>query len=304
MLTKRSYNTVTWIDLESPSKSEVRQIMAEYALHPLVANELLTPSLRDRIDAFPGYLYVILHFPSTHTHGESREQEVDFIIGKNFLISAHYRSIDSVAEFAKLFEIEGMLEPAKKLGGGLVFYYLLRTFYETLARDVDTIENDLKTIGERIFSAEGSALVREITDVEHTLLEFNHVVRPHRGIFESLEFERSSKIFFGTDAQRYMSSIASEYARIQLVLESAREMTTSLRETNSALLSTRTNDIMKRLTIMSFIVMPMTFISSIFQMSSPYLPFINKPYGPYAIFAIMLLSAAFTFAYFKRKGWI
>lgn len=85
MLTRYTHEGVTWIDLESPRKDEVRLLMEEFDIDPLTAEELLLPTAKPRVDAFPHYCYLILHFPALRHAGSNKEQEVDFIIGKNSL---------------------------------------------------------------------------------------------------------------------------------------------------------------------------------------------------------------------------
>src|SRR3989344_6994066 len=130
MLTRREYKGLTWIDLESPTEAELKQVADEYKIHPLVVGELTQPSLRSKVDLYNEFIYLILHFPICQLcygqKGESQTdtEEIDFVIGHDFLITAHYQPIAGVSEFAAVFQA-GQLEDRgqSKTHSGLLFYH-------------------------------------------------------------------------------------------------------------------------------------------------------------------------------------
>src|SRR3989338_6634843 len=111
MLTKYTHNNITWIDLESPTKDEVHKIMEEYSIHPVVAGGLLWPKIKQRFNIFDNYIYIILLSPVfRHTQGSQQNQEVDFIVGKDFIITTRYDTIDPLHNFSKVFEVNSLLD--------------------------------------------------------------------------------------------------------------------------------------------------------------------------------------------------
>ena len=128
MIHRYTYKQLVWIDLENPTSEEVREIMQEYDLHPTVAQEILLPTANPRVEIYSNFIFIILHFPAIkHTHSGDSNQEVDFIIGKNFLITIRYDSIDSVAKFSKIFEVNSILDRIN-MGAhtGFIFYYMIK----------------------------------------------------------------------------------------------------------------------------------------------------------------------------------
>ena len=93
MKTVHRYKSLTWVDLESPTTEEVRSIMGEYNVDPLVGEELLTPTVRPKVDLYPNLIYMILHFPAL-AHMARSTREIDFVIGKEFIITTHYGPIE------------------------------------------------------------------------------------------------------------------------------------------------------------------------------------------------------------------
>ena len=107
MLTRYAQHNLVWIDLVSPTPPEVRALMKEFDLDPLIAEELLLPSFKSKVERRNDALYVILHFPALRagdpTGGSAQrpEQEIDFIIGKHFLITTRYETIEPLHSFAR-----------------------------------------------------------------------------------------------------------------------------------------------------------------------------------------------------------
>src|SRR3989338_6377000 len=127
MISTYNNKDLTWIDLESPTRDEVRSVMEQYDIHPLVGNELLTPTEHPKVDLYDRYIYLVFHFPAvSHKHGSETRQEIDFIVGEKFIITTHYDLIDPLHEvvmervnevvmggndeFLKVFEVSTLLD--------------------------------------------------------------------------------------------------------------------------------------------------------------------------------------------------
>src|SRR5450830_1047352 len=105
MITTQKMGDITWVDVLTPTKDEVLQLQKNYKLNDAVTHDLIIPTFMPRIDECDEHLYTVLHFPANkHSHRESA-QEVDFIIGKNYLITVRYDTIDALFLLYKSFEV-------------------------------------------------------------------------------------------------------------------------------------------------------------------------------------------------------
>lgn len=306
MISRYTYKDLVWVDVESPTQEEVRALMEEFDIHPLAADELLEPTLRPKVDLYPNFIYLILHFSLiSHKHEGGNDQEVDFIVGKNFLITTHYGLIDPLNEFSKIFEVNSILEKSD-MGkhAGFLLFYLLKELYKMLDRELDHISHDFSHIENRIFAGDERDMVNDISHLNRDLLNFKQTLRPHKEVLES--FEIAGAKLFGEDFTYYLRTLTGEFYRISALLDGHRETLAELRDTNDSLLTTKTNDIMKTLTIMAFIVLPLTFIEQMFSMSTAAeLPFAKDPNSFWIINAVMLLTAVLLYSYFRFfKKWM
>lgn len=304
MISRYTYKDLVWVDVQSPTQEEVRALMEEFDIHPLVADELLGPTLRPKVDLYPEFIYLILHFPTiSHKHDGGEDQEIDFIIGKKFIITAHYDLVDQLHEFSKVFEVNSILDKSN-IGhhAGFILYYILKDLYKMLDGELDHINHDFNEIQSKIFSGKERDMVNSISHLNRDLLNFKQILRPHKEVLES--FEVAGTKFFGEEFSYYLRTVVGEYYKIASILDGHRETVLDLRDTNDSLLTTKTNDIMKLLTIMSFTMLPLSFIASIFGMNTIHNPIIGNPNDFWIISGGMFIAGIFLVGYFRFRKWL
>lgn len=291
-----------WVDLVAPSASEVRAVMKEFDLDPKIAEELLVPSFKPKVQKHGDTIYLILHFPALRSVSPRPEQEIDFCIGKNFLITTRYENIDPLHSFAKSFEVNNVLGRGGATHGGHLFVAMARSLYEALGDECSSMRQQLQGIEERIFRGDERGMVVELSHVGRTIHDFRESLMPHQEMLSS--FEPVASRFFGTEFVYYVRELMGVYSRIGATLEHLRASLNEMRETNNSLLTTKQNEIMKTLTIMAFVTFPLTLISSVFGMNTTYLPIVGMRGDFWIIVGTMVALATAFFIYFKRKGWL
>lgn len=304
MITTYKHKKLTWINLEAPTVEDVESLMKKYSIPPLVAQELLHPTMRPRVEAHPNVLYLILHFPIFDPKKQGSEgREVDFIIGKNFLITTHYTTIDPLHEFSKMFEVNSILDKSN-IGdhAGFLTFYILRKLYDFSLRELDHINEKIEIIEENVFNNNEKDMVEIISTVNRDLLNFRQAIKPHKEILASLE--RTGTKFFGDEFSYYLTNVTGEYFKVANQMDLHKETLMDLRETNDSLLSTKTNEIMKILTIMAFVTFPLSLIAGIFGMNTKTLPIVGMPGDFWIVIGAMVGITVLMFVYFKKKKWM
>lgn len=305
MLSSYKHKNLTWIDLESPTPDEVKSLMRKYSIHPLVAEELLKPTLRPKVDVYKNFIYLILHFPIfEHERKTSISYEIDFVIGKNFLITAHYKSIAPLHEITKIFEVGSMLgEDHFTKNTGVLVFFIIRQLYEFALRQLDHIQLKIDGIEENMFKDYEQEMVEVISCVRRDILDFQRSVYSHESILNSLG--RAGEKFFGPDFIHYTNNMIGELIRIKSLLENCKATIESLQATNDSLLTDKTNDIMRTLTVMAFATFPLMLFAALFGMSNMVsTPIVGTKGDFWIILGLMLIAAGAMFVFFKRKKWL
>lgn len=304
MISRYTYKDLVWVDVLSPTPEEVRLLMDEFNIHPLVAEELLVPTLRSKVDLYHDFIYLILHFPTiSHKHDGGRDQEIDFIIGNKFIITAHYDFVDQLHEFSKEFEVNSILEKSN-IGdhSGFILFYILKDLYKMLDGELEHISHDFNEIQAKIFSGNERDMVNSISHLNRDLLNFKQILRPHKEVLES--FEIAGTKFFGVDFSYYLHTIVGEFYKISSILDGHRETLLDLRDTNDSLLTTKTNDIMKLLTVMSFTMLPLSFVAAIFGMNTTHMPIVGQPNDFWILLGAMVIAGVFLAGFFRFRKWL
>ncbi len=303
MISRYEYQGLIWVDLESPTREEALHIMEEFNLPQLVAEELISNTARSKVDLYDELMYVILHFPlMSPRQNHSAVQEIDFVIGKKFIITTRYEAVDPLHKFSKIFEVNSMLgKHAFASHGGIVFMQMIKELYRHSTEELETLTKTLTEIENGIFRGKENNMVRTISLAARRLLDFRQAMRFHKDILSS--YEAASKQFFGSEYGYFASAMIAEYNKVYSLLESHRDALSELRKTNDSLLTTKTNEIMKTLTIMTFIMLPLTLITGIFGMNAEF-AFIRSFRDFFFIISVMTITGLVMFLFFKIKRWL
>ncbi|MES2213244.1 MAG: CorA family divalent cation transporter [Patescibacteria group bacterium] len=304
MITRYTYDSETWVDVDHGTPEEIGELMDTYKIHPFIAKELTSATRKARIEYRDTYVYCILHFPAfKHTHGTDENQEVDFIIGKNLLITARYDTIDAFHKYGKTLEVKEVLENnLNDKRTCAIFIDLLRELYSAMFEEFEYIEDMTEEITSRIFAGKEREMVVSISEVTRTLLDFKKVTDLHFEILESLH--HNGREMFGDRFCEDMESIIVDYRKISTTIRSNLEMLRELRDTNNSLLTAKQNETIKQLTVVGSIILPLNLIAVIFGIRAHDLPIVNGPHASLIILGIMIASVAITLSFIRHKKWL
>jgi magnesium transporter len=275
MIRKYKSGGLTWIDLYSPTNEEIQQVSSEYHVHPMVAHELTIPTLRPKVDFYENFIYLILHFPSVERMSEGvSDQEVDFVVGKDFIITARYGEVDAFLAFSKAFEVESILEKGS-IGkhSGYIFYAMISRVYEALLHRIEGLKEEAINIESEIFKGKEKEMVMKISILSRCLLDFKRAISLHNEILTS--FESVAIRFFGEDFRFHLRKLIGDYFKVDHSIKNTMEFISELRETNNALLTTKQNQITQRLTVIAFIALPLTIFTALLQIETNARPIIG-----------------------------
>jgi magnesium transporter len=307
MINKNNYKDIVWVDLENPKPEEIRDIIEEYNISPIVAEELLSPTLRPKVDVHKDFMYLILHFPTAHSHKEPQKvkktQEIDFLIGKNFIITVHYDSVDELHAFEKVFEVNSILNKNDMSEhAGYVFYFMIQHLYKDMMNKIESVGDLLADVEAEIFAGKEKQMVIELSKLNRIILTFKESFLAHKQVLES--FEIAGEKFFGKEFKYNLRSILGEYYKVNSTINSTKSYLEELRSTNDSLLSTKQNEIMKVLTIMAFITFPLTVIAGLFGMNTIATPILGIENDFWIIIGIMGAMTISFYVWFRFKKWL
>ncbi len=304
-MTTIKHNNITWINLISPSVKEINEVGEEYPIHPLVAEELTSLTMRSKVDIYPDNLYFVLHFPAIN---QAPGCEIDFVIGRDFLITVHYSESYALEKLAKnMSRKENLREQYFTNKASSLALKILKELYDSAMHQIDEIHIKTNKLESKIFDGDEKENLRKISLIKRDILDFQRSFYLHGNVLASFEqsFKQNNhEDFFEPEFKNYLNALIGEHAQIKNLIQNNKETINTLHDTNESILSNKTNEVMKILTIMAFITFPLMLLSSVFGMNTISTPILGMKGDFWIITSAMFLATFTMFVVFKIKKWL
>jgi magnesium transporter len=305
MIYRQEYRGGVWVDLEQPTEEEVHQITQEFSISRQIEKEILSPTPSPLVAADGGATLLVLHFPSHNAEdGDADNQEIDFIVGSDFIVTVRYEVVAPLYHLKKLLETQALVSGKDSLTTDALLEVLFAHLYASVRDHTNHIASHLERVERGMFDHHERETVRSISIVSREFLhaeaalanQEESLVRFFKTLVERGMFDPS----FAERAER----ILAERTQVARLITTLRAVATELRETNNALLSAKQNEVIKILTVVSFIFLPLALIAKIFAMKAKDMPFVDAPNGFWIIIGIMFIVALLLTLFVSRKHWI
>src|SRR3954451_18350528 len=296
---------LTWIHLESVEPEIVNQLRARFGWHPLDVEDVLSKRQRPKIDDYAdeGYLFGILHFPAYDKSIQRlNAAELDFFLGPDYLVTLPNVELLPVTRlFRRCAEDESFRGDLFAKGSGRLVYEVLDDLYDYCFPILDKIGHKLDRIEDDIDDLRSEEIVRDISKVKQEIISYRKIVKPQRPALRLLE--RHIERFLPEDLELYFDDLVDASERIWDQLDNFKEVVEALEDTNESVISHRQNDVLRILTVVSVILLPLTLISGIFGMNVRF-PGFETSGAFWGILGLMLAIAIGLFGFFKIKKWL
>ena len=291
---------MVWVDLSNPTPEEGRLLSDVFHFHPIAVEDALSTLQFPKIESYKDYLYIVLHGIDVKKGGRrSATHDIDFFLGPNYLVTIHDGTFRSVAKLRDACD-----RSARILGEGPVglLHRIVDSMVDNYRPIMEEFEKRITTLEEQAFQAQES-LVRQVLKLKRDLASMRRVLIPQRDAIGRLARREFAQI---SDEMAYR--FRDVYDHVVRLAEEAilfQDRVTGIIDVNMANISNRLNQVMKVLTVMSTIFLPLTVLTGMWGMNIP-LPML--PGGPDAQFwwiaGIMLVIIGVMLYYFRRKNWI
>ena len=258
-----------WVNIEHPGAAERAWLEEHFDFHALDIEDVLSRNQRPKIDEYPDYLFLVLHVPVfDRKAGRLGAGELDLFVGPDFVVTLPNQALPPVEYlFERCRADENLREKLFSRGSGYLMYRLVDDSFDYCFPMLRKIGNKLDALEDEIFEGRSEDLVRDISNAKQEIINFRKVIRPQRPVLRDLEKVKSRYLASDLDLEIYFDDIVDAHERIWDMLENYKEVIVALEETNESILSHRVNDILRVLTAICVIVLPLTLIASIFGMN-------------------------------------
>ncbi|MHC5033879.1 MAG: magnesium/cobalt transporter CorA [Planctomycetota bacterium] len=294
--------TVSWINVDGIHDVEViEKLGTHFGLHPLVMEDILNTGQRAKVEDYDDYIYLVLKML---TYDEAAEElaaeQVSLILGKGFVISFQEHKgdvFDSVRQ-----RIRTGKGRVRSMGADYLVYTLLDSIVDSYFGVLEKVGERVEYVQEEVTREPGPATLAIIHRLKRELIFLRKSVWPLREAISNLQRQEARLVSEATGV--YLRDVYDHTIQVADTVESLRDMVSGMLDTYLSSLSNRMNEVMKVLTIIATIFIPLTFIAGIYGMNFEHMPELKWAWAYPAVWLVMAAVVIFMIAYFRKRRWL
>jgi len=295
-------STVTWINIDGIHQIDIiEKIGRHFGLHPLIQEDIVNTEQRPKMEDFGSYIYIVLKMIyHDENDGEIKMEQVSLILGENYVISFQEKEGDIFNHVReRLRNGKGRI---RKMKADYLAYSLLDTVVDNYFFILEKTGEQIEELEDRVVSQPKPETLQEIHRLKRMMIFLRRSVWPLREVISNLERGESSLI--QETSRIYLRDVYDHTIQVIDSVETFRDMLSGMHDTYLSSISNRMNEIMKVLTIIATIFIPLTFIAGIYGMNFKFMPELEWQWGYFAVWLIMVGVAVVMVLFFRRKRWL
>ncbi len=298
----RNKPSVTWINIEGLHHVEILEKLGGcYGLHPLVLEDILNTDQRPKMEDYGDYLYIVLkmlHFEEVK--GTVEAEQISLVLGEHFVISFQ-EGLDGDVFQPVRERLRNNKGRIRKLGADYLVYSLIDAIVDNYFIILERTGESIEDIEEKVLGNPSTAMLNDIHFLKREMIFLRKAVWPLREVVSGLERGDSALVRGSTKV--FLRDIYDHTIQVIDTIETFRDMASGMLDIYLSSVNNRMSAVMKVLTIIATIFMPLTFIAGVYGMNFKYMPELEWRWSYPALWAIIILIAASMVGYFKKKEW-
>ena len=295
-------DSITWINLNGLNHvGEIEKLGEHYEIHPLVLEDIVNISQRPKIDEYDDYLFVVLKMLYYDENEKLVSEQVSFILGKNYVLSFQESEgdvFDSVRD-----RIRNAKGRVRTMHADYLLYVLIDAIVDHYFSVIEVLSDKIEDFETAIFAGKvDKDISQKIQNLKREILRVRRAIFPLREVVSRIEKNENKLILKKTIT--YYRDIYDHLIQVTENIDIYREMIWSLMDMYMTTISNKMNEVMKVLTIMATIFIPLTFIAGIYGMNFEYIPELQYKYSYFILWGVMIVIFIGMLFYFKRKKWL
>ena len=293
---------MTWINIDGIHEVNIiEKIGKHFDLHPLIMEDIVNTEQRPKMEDFGHYVYVVLRmlYFDEEAH-EVKGEQVSLILGENFVISFQEKEGDIFNPIRE--RIRNNKGRIRKMGADYLAYSLLDTIVDNYFTILEKLGDRIEEMEERLVSDPRPETLQEIHKLKREMIFLRKSVWPLREVINGLERGESSLVHKAS--RIYLRDVYDHTIQVIDTVETFRDMLSGMHDTYLSSISNRMNEIMKVLTIIATIFIPLTFIAGIYGMNFKFMPELEWRWAYFIVWLVIVIVAISMIFFFRRKKWL
>lgn len=293
--------TVLWLDVTDIDDSDVDLLTAVFNLHPLTVEDLIMPNARTKVEKFADYIFLVIFFLESNgagQRGKVKTLELDCCLGKNYLITCHTQPVTPLSVCKERIRKQS---PIIRQGADMLLYSTLDSCVDSYFPVINDFDNLVDEMSDELFRDPTQETLKKIYHLKNDVMSLRRTIGPQADVISLIQ--RGDFELITPSNTIYFRNIYDNLIRLNDIVGTSREIITGAMEAYVSVVSNRLNEIMKTLTVIATIMMPLTLIASIYGMNFKHMPELGHPFGYFGALVFMGTIAISMIVYFRRKKW-
>lgn len=301
-LKKLENGKVNWINVEGLHDVDViEKIGAKFKLHPLMLEDILYTGQRAKLDDYDNYIFIVLKMLIYDKVSKKvKAEQISLVLIDNYVITFQERNLGIFNNVA--VRIKSAKGNIRKLKADYLLYALIDSVVDSYFKVLENIGDEIDEIEDELIDEPDREVLQKIHKLKKDMLFLRNCIWPLREVVNIMVKEDNS--YFTANTIVYLRDVYDHIVQLIDTIEVYRDILSGMLDTYLSSISNKTNDVMKVLTIISTIFIPITFLAGVYGMNFENIPEIHFAYGYQAFWGISGLITILLIIYFKRKRWI
>ena len=290
-----------WVDIEDATNEDGQVLIDVFRFHPLAVADCVSKNIHPpKIDQFEDHIFIIVHGINYHIESDVVETtELRLFMGKNYVVTSHdvpMRSVTTISE-----RLERDIQPMHR-GSDMLAHDIIDALVDNIMPIIDELDDKCTNIEYEVVEHPRKETLNSIMQLKRSILALNRVMSPQREIVNTIS--RGDYPLIGNKTRIYYRNIYDHLVRIETLIQGLRDLSDSVLATHLSSLSNRISEVMKVLSVVAAIFLPLTLLVGIYGMNFVNMPELQWKYGYFVVWAVMALVAFLLVTVFKKRKWL
>ncbi len=298
-----TWGKLTWVNIQKPTTRETEYLAQNYHFHELDLDDCLSKIQRPKIDEYEDYIFLVLHFPVFNKESRvSTPSQVSIFVGENYVITLHAGDLKPLVKMFRDCQLSEKAREECMRTPGYLLYRIMDRLTDYCFPILNKVIENVERVEDQVFDENVRESIREIFQIRRDIISLRRIIHPQIDVVKSLEHKE--RPFLREELDVYFGDIGDHLEKIAGALDDYKEVIEGIKDTSVTLTSHHTSEVMRVLTIIATIMLPLVVVSGVAAMNIYPFTTAGGPLAFVAVIVVMLGIAGAMLAYFRRRGWI
>jgi len=294
-------STISWINIDGIHQIDiVEKLGKHFELHPLVMEDIVHTTQRPKMEDYDSYIYIVLKMLRLEGNDNVKGEQISIILGKDFVLS--FQEVEGDTFNSVRERIRNSKGRIRTMGADYLAYALIDSIVDNYFIIIERFGDILEELEDKLIEDPGPETLQSIHDMKKEMIYLRKSIWPLREVINGME--RTESALFNEATFRFLRDVYDHTIQVAETIETYRDILSGILDVYLSSVSNKMNEVMKTLTIIATIFIPLTFLAGMYGMNFSYMPELGWKWGYPAVWSLNITIFLGMYIYFRKKNWL